>query len=31
LTFISFMMAVARVLSSQKPGDNESCLSVSTL
>ena len=30
-TLISFMMPVALVLSSQKPGESESCLSVSTL
>ena len=30
-TLISFMVLVARVLSSQKPGDRDNCLSVVTL
>jgi hypothetical protein len=28
LTLVSFKMAVARALSSQKPGESESCLSL---
>jgi len=31
LTFVSFKMEVARALSSQKPGESESCLSLSIL
>jgi hypothetical protein len=30
-TFVSFKMEVARALSSQKPGDKESCLSLAIL